>query len=448
MFQTLSDRLTKIFSSLQRGGSLREEDVTAALREIRIALLEADVALPVVKHFIQGVKEKAVGEKVLSSITPGQMVTKIVHDELVSLLGHESKGLHFSVKPPAMMMLVGLQGSGKTTTTGKLAKYLTETLRKKVLVASLDVYRPAAQEQLEILAKNLGVESLPIHPKESPEDISKRALSQGKLGNFDIVLLDTAGRLHVDATLMKELKSISDMVSPAETLLVVDSMMGQDAVRVAEAFQETLDLTGSILTRLDGDARGGAALSMRHTTGQPIKFVGVGEKPDQLEVFHPERVAGRILGQGDVVGLVEKAMGTIDKEESDRLNRRIEKGSFDLNDMATQLNQMMKMGGMGSLLKMLPGAGQLKDKASQAGFDDQAIKRQIAVIRSMTPKERRYVRLLNASRKRRVALGSGTTVQDINRLLKQFDGMSKMMKRMTKLNKKGLLKKGFDSLFR
>jgi signal recognition particle subunit SRP54 len=447
VFETLSEKLTKIFSTLNRKGALTEEDVTAALRETRIALLEADVALPVVKEFIQRIKEKAVGTDVLSSITPGQMVVKIVHDELVSILGQGSKELNFAVKPPAVMMLVGLQGSGKTTSTAKLAKYLKEKLRKKVLVASLDVYRPAAQQQLAILAASLGIESLPIHASEKPEAIAARAVSQGNLGGFDVVLLDTAGRLHVDAPLMEELKALTTLSSPVETLLVVDAMMGQDAVKVAQSFQENLDLTGLILTRLDGDARGGAALSISFITGRPIKFMGVGEKPDQLEIFHPDRIASRILGQGDIVSFVEKAMETIDKEESDRLNRKIEKGSFDLNDMATQLNQMAKMGGMGTFLKLIPGMGQLQDKMSQAGFDDGMIRRQIAIIRSMTPKERRYVQLLNASRRRRIAGGSGTTVQDVNRLLKQFEGMSKMMKRMTKLNKKGLLKDGFKGLF-
>lgn len=447
MFETLSEKLTKIFSALNRKGALTEEDVNAALRETRIALLEADVALPVVKEFIQRIKEKAVGADVLSSITPGQMVVKIVHDELVSILGQGSKDLNFAVKPPAVMMLVGLQGSGKTTSTAKLAKYLKEKLKKKVLMASLDVYRPAAQQQLEILAQSLGIESLPIHASENPEAITSRALTQGKLGGFDVVLLDTAGRLHVDAPLMEELKAITNLSSPVETLLVVDAMMGQDAVKVAQSFQENLGLTGLILTRLDGGARGGAALSISFITGRPIKFMGVGEKPDQLEIFHPDRIASRILGQGDIVSFVEKAMETIDKEESDRLNRKIEKGSFDLNDMATQLNQMAKMGGMGTFLKLIPGMGQLQDKMSQAGFDDGMIRRQVAIIRSMTPKERRYVQLLNASRRRRIALGSGTTVQDVNRLLKQFEGMSKMMKRMTKLNKKGLLKDGFKGLF-
>lgn len=447
MFESLSDKLTKIFASLQRKGALTEEDVVSALRESRIALLEADVALPVVKEFVQRIKEKAVGTDVLSSITPGQMVIKIVHDELVSILGQGTKELNFSVKPPAVILLVGLQGSGKTTTTAKLAKYLVEKLKKKVLVASLDIYRPAAQQQLEILATGLGIESLPIHSKELPLEIVSRALTQGRLGGADVILLDTAGRLHVDNPLMEELKAITELSSPAETLLVVDAMMGQDAVKVAQSFQESLSLTGLVLTRLDGDARGGAALSISHITGKPIKFMGVGEKPDQLEVFHPDRIANRILGQGDIVSFVEKAMETIDKEESDRLNRKIEKGSFDLNDMATQLNQMAKMGGMGTFLKLIPGMGQLQDKLSQAGFDDGVIRRQIAIIRSMTPKERRYVQLLNASRRRRIALGSGTTVQDVNRLLKQFEGMSKMMKRMTKLNKKGLLKNGFKGLF-
>lgn len=447
MFQNLSDRLSNIFGVLQKKGHLTADDVEMALREVRIALLEADVALPVVKDFIQNIKTKAVGEKVLESITPTQLVIKIVQDELTALLGTDTKGLSFSVQPPALFMMVGLQGTGKTTTTGKLAKWLTEKHRKKILMASLDIYRPAAMEQLAVLGTSVGVDTLEIVPSESPLQIAQRAHKMAKLAGYDAVFLDTAGRLHVDDALMNELKEVAQNIPLAEILLVVDAMTGQDAVRVASAFNESLDLTGIILTRLDGDARGGAALSVVHATGKPIKFSGTGEKLDQIDVFHPDRVAARILDQGDVVSLVEKAMETVDKQDADRLNKKINAGTFDLNDMATQLNQMIKMGGMGALLKMLPGARQLQDKVNEAGFDDQALRRQVAIIRSMTLKERRYSKLMNASRRRRVAEGSGTTVQDVNRLLKQFDGMSKMMKKMGKLNKKGLLNKGFGNLF-
>ena len=439
MFQNLSERLSKILTGLQRKGALTADDVTNALREVRIALLEADVALPVVKTFIARIKEKAVGEEVLSSVTPAQLVMKIVHDELTAILGAESKELNFKVEAPAVFMMVGLQGAGKTTTTAKLAKYFKEKHKKKLYMVSLDVYRPAAMEQLEILGKTIDVATHPIDAGADPLTIAKKAFKEAKLGGYDALFLDTAGRLHIDEGLMDELVDVTEALPVTETLLVVDAMTGQDAAHIGTAFQERLPLTGIVLTRLDGDARGGAALSMREVTGQPIKFSGVGEKLDQLEIFHPERIAGRILDQGDVVSLVEKAMETVDKEAADRLNKRIEKGSFDLDDMATQLNQMMKMGGMGALLKTMPGAQQIKNKVSEAGFDDKAIKRQIAIIRSMTPKERRHVKLLNASRRQRVAAGSGTTVQDVNRLVKQFDGMSKMMKKMGKLNKKGLL---------
>lgn len=447
MFQNLSERLSNIFGALQKKGHLTADDVDTALREVRIALLEADVALPVVKAFIEKIKNKAVGEKVLESITPTQLVIKIVQDELTSLLGTDTKGLNFSVQPPAVFMMVGLQGTGKTTTTGKLAKWLTEKHRKKILMASLDIYRPAAMEQLDVLGASAGVDTLEVVPSESPLQIAKRAHKMAKLGGYDAVFLDTAGRLHVDDALMNELKEVAQAVPLAEILLVVDAMTGQDAVRVASVFNDSLDLTGIVLTRLDGDARGGAALSVVHTTGKPIKFSGTGERLDQIDVFHPDRVAARILDQGDVVSLVEKAMETVDKQEADRLNKKISAGTFDLNDMATQLNQMMKMGGMGALLKMLPGARQLQDKVSEAGFDDRALRRQVAIIKAMTPKERRYSKLMNASRRRRVAEGSGTTVQDVNRLLKQFDGMSKMMKRMGKLKKKGLLDKGLGNFF-
>ena len=447
MFQNLSDKLTHIFNGLQKRGALTEDDVNAAMREVRIALLEADVALPVVKTFIGRVKEKAVGEKIISSVTPGQLVMKIVHDELKEVLGGETADLNLSVAPPAAIMMVGLQGAGKTTTTAKLAKRLKEKHRKKVYMASLDVYRPAAMEQLKILGDSIDVATFPIESNLTPLKIAEKAYHDAKLGGYDVIFFDTAGRLHIDDALMGELRDISSAVEVAETLLVVDAMTGQDAVRIAEAFQHSLPISGIVMTRLDGDARGGAALSMREVTGQPIKFSGTGEKLDQLEVFHPERVSSRILDQGDVISLVEKAAETVDKEAADRLNKKIEKGSFDLDDMATQLSQMMKMGGLGSLIKMLPGAQQLKNKVSEAGFDDQMMRRQIAIIRSMTPHERRYSKILNASRRRRIASGSGTSVQDVNRLLKQYDGMSKMMKKMGKLNKKGMLGKGLGNLF-
>lgn len=444
MFQNLSDRLGQVFDKLKRRGSLREEDVTAALREVRIALLEADVALPVVKDFVAAVLEKAVGQEVLKSVTPAQMVIKIVNDQLVETLGSETQALNFATTPPAVFLMAGLQGSGKTTSTAKLAKFLTEKQNKKVLMASLDVYRPAAQEQLEILGQQISVATLPIHSADKPAKITKRALDMGRKEGYDVVLLDTAGRLHLDTALMQELEEIKKLSNPVETLLVVDAMTGQDAVNIGKSFNETLGITGIILTRIDGDARGGAALSMRAITGCPIKFVGVGEKIDQLDVFHPDRIAGRILDMGDVVSLVEKAAEHIDEEEAAKLQRKMEKGKFDLNDLASQLKQMQKMGGMGQLMNMLPGVGKMKDKIAKAGFDDKAVAHQLALINSMTLKERRYPKLLNASRKKRVAAGSGLEVQAINRLLKQFEGMSKMMKKMKKLGKKGMMRQGMQ----
>lgn len=445
MFENLSQKITNIFSALRRHGALSEQDVTAALREVRIALLEADVALPVIKDFIEKVKTEAIGQEVLQSITPAQMVIKIVNDQLVALLGAEAEGLNLNVQPPAVILMVGLQGSGKTTTTGKLAKWLN---KKHVMLASLDVYRPAAQDQLEILAKSIGVDSLPIVPGEKPLDITKRALQEAKKKGVEVLLLDTAGRLHIDEELMNELKNVHALAKPQETLLVVDSMMGQDAVNVAKNFKEALPLTGIILTRIDGDARGGAALSMRHVTGCPIKFIGSGEKLDQFEVFHPDRIAGRILGMGDIVTLVEKAAERLDKDATDQLNKRLQKGVFDLNDMAAQLRQVQKIGGMSGIMAMLPGAEALKGKMSSMGMDDKLVKKQLAIIGSMTPRERKYPKLLNASRKRRIANGSGTTVQDINVLLKQFEGMGKMMKQMNKLGRKGMLRQGLSNLLK
>ena len=445
MFENLSQKITNIFSGLRRHGALSEQDVTAALREVRIALLEADVALPVIKDFIEKVKVQAIGQEVLQSITPAQMVIKIVNDQLVALLGSEAEPLNLAAQPPVVIMMVGLQGSGKTTSTGKLAKWLG---KKHVMLASLDVYRPAAQDQLEILAKSLNIDSLPIVPGEKPLDITKRALSEAKRKGAEVLILDTAGRLHIDEALMDELKKVHSLAKPQETLLVVDAMMGQDAVNVATNFKAALPLTGIILTRIDGDARGGAALSMRHVTGCPIKFIGSGEKLDQFEVFHPDRIAGRILGMGDIVTLVEKAAERLDKDTTDQLNRRLQKGIFDLSDMAAQLRQVQKIGGMSGIMSMLPGAEALKGKMSSMGMDDKLVKKQLAIIGSMTPRERKYPKLLNASRKRRVANGSGTAVQDINVLLKQFESMGKMMKKMNKLGQKGMLRQGLSNFLK
>lgn len=447
MFENLSNRLTGIFDRLRGRGALSEQDVAAAMREIRVALLEADVALPVVKTFIDQVKEKAIGQDVLKSITPGQQIVKIVHDHLVDALSHEHQELNLAGTPPVFIMMVGLQGSGKTTTTAKLARHITNKERKKVLLASLDIYRPAAQEQLAILGREIQVESLEIIPAEKPLAIAKRAADRARKEGFDIVLLDTAGRLHVDEELMLELQQVRDAVSPIETLLVADSMTGQDAVNVAQVFNEKVSITGIVLTRVDGDARGGAALSMRGVTGCPIKFLGVGEKVDKIEVFHPDRIAGRILDMGDVLSLVEKAAETIDQAEAEKMAAKMQKGQFDLDDMAMQLQQMMKMGGMSGLMGMMPGIGKIKDKISSAGLDDRLVKRQVAIIQSMTKAEKKNVKLLNASRRRRIAEGSGTTVADVNRLIKQYIQMADMMKKMGKLGKGGLLRNGLKGLF-
>jgi signal recognition particle subunit SRP54 len=446
MFEGLTGRLGDIFDRLRKRGALSEEDVGAALREVRIALLEADVALPVVKQFVAGVKEKAVGQEVLRSITPGQMVIKIVHDHLVEMLGTESEGINLNAAAPVPVLMVGLQGSGKTTTTAKIALRLKTRERKKVLMASLDVRRPAAQEQLRILGEQVEVATLPIVPGQQPVEIAKRALQTGRLEGYDVVMLDTAGRLAIDEELMAEVAAVRDATRPAETLLVADAMTGQDAVNVATAFQQKVGITGIVLTRIDGDARGGAALSMRAITGKPIKLLGVGEKVDALEAFHPDRIAGRILGMGDVVSLVEKAAESIDREEAEKLARKMEKGSFDLDDMANQLRQIRKMGGMSGMMGLLPGIGKIKKQLEGANIDEGILKRQEAIISSMTKAERRNPDLLKASRKRRIALGSGTTVQDVNRLLKQFQDMQTMMKKVKKLGQKGLMRQGLSAL--
>lgn len=449
MFKGLSQRLGDVFDKLRGRGALSEEDVAAALREVRIALLEADVALPVVKEFIDSVKEKAVGQEVLKSVTPVQMVIKIVHDHLVEFLGHAESDLNLQTNPPTVVMMVGLQGSGKTTTTGKLAKRFKEKERKRVLMASLDIYRPAAQEQLAVLGLQNEIDTLPIIEGQKPVDIARRAHDQARFGGYDILFLDTAGRLHIDAELMDELKAVKDLTKPAEIMLVADSMTGQDAVNIAKAFNDEIGITGITLTRVDGDARGGAALSMKTVTGCPIKFVGTGEQADKLEVFHPSRIASRILDMGDVVSLVEKAAETIDQKESERLAKRMESGQFNLNDMAIQLRQITKMGGMGAIMKMMPGIGKLEDKLSGAmGMEEKMIQRQLAIISSMTSKERRFPKLLNASRKKRIAPGAGVSIADVNRLLKQHEQMEKMLKRVKKLGRKGMLRNGIESLFR
>ena len=413
------------------------------MRELRVALLEADVALPVVKDLLGRVSLKAVGEEVIRGINPAQMVVKIVHDELVSALGSEASEINLAANPPVPVLMVGLQGSGKTTTTAKLGLRLQSRERKKVLMASLDTRRPAAQEQLAVLGKQTGVATLPIVAGEDAVTIAKRAIESGKLEGFDIVLLDTAGRLHIDDELMDEAAQIEAAVHPAETLLVADSLTGQDAVNVASQFAAKLKLTGIVLTRADGDARGGAALSMRATTHCPIKFIGVGEKMDALEVFNPERIAGRILGMGDIVGLVERAAETVDREKAERIAKKAAKQGLDLEDYAGQLAELTKMGGISALIGMLPGVNKLQSKLDQAGIDNSIIKRQRAIISSMTPAERRDVKLLNASRKRRIAAGSGTRVEDVNRLLKQFLDMNRAMKQMGKLGPKAFMRHGF-----
>lgn len=442
MFESLSERLGDVFDRLRKRGTLSTDDVTAALREIRIALLEADVALPVVKDFIKKVGEQAAGEAIVRAIAPGQMVVKIVHDSLVEMLGAQSQGLNLNAEPPVAILVVGLQGAGKTTTVAKIARRLTEKDKKKVLMASLDVYRPAAQEQLGILGKQTNVAVLTPIADEAPVAIAKRALGDARKEGFDVVLLDTAGRLQIDDLMMAEVEAIRDAVTPAETLLVADAMTGQDALNVAETFHERIGLTGIVLTRLDGDARGGAALSMRAATGCPIKFVGVGEKIDQLEAFYPDRIAGRILGMGDIVSLVEKAQAVAKDEDIERLTAKMEKGRFDLDDMAQQFRQLRKMGGLGELVSHLPGLSKLQKNQANSKIDAGLLRRQEAIIGSMTPTEKRNPKVLHASRKQRIAKGSGTDVRDVNRLLKQFRDMQTMMKKMKKMGKAGLGKQG------
>ena len=447
MFDALSDRFSGIFDGLRKRGALTEADVGEALREVRLAMLEADVALPVVKDFVARVRERAVGAEVLGAVSPGQTVAKIVNDALVEALGGEGAvPLNLAAAPPVPILMVGLQGSGKTTTSGKLALRLTTRDRRRVLLASLDTQRPAAQLQLAQLAERAGVTSLPIIAGQTPVQIAHRAMEAGRREGFDVVILDTAGRLSIDQALMDEVREIRAATSPVETLLVVDAMTGQDAVQTAQAFNDAVGVTGIVLTRMDGDARGGAALSMRQITGAPIKFSGSGEKIDALEEFHPERVAGRILGFGDIVGLVERASETIDQDEAEKLAKKMMRGVFTLEDYAAQLKQISKMGSISSILGMLPGMGAMKQKIEDANIDQTIFKRQSAIISSMTIKERRAPDIIKANRKKRIAAGSGTTVQDVNRLLKQFDDMSTMMKRMGKLGQKGLMRQGIGAL--
>ena len=435
MFDTLQTRLGGVFDKLRGRGALSEADVDEALREVRDSLIDADVALPVVKDFIDKVRPRAIGENVIRSVTPGQQVVKIVHDVLVETLGSESVGLELG-SPPAPILMVGLQGSGKTTTSAKLAMMLQNRDKKRVLMASLDVSRPAAMEQLKILGEQAGVPTLPILANQMPLDIAKRALAAAKVGGYDVVILDTAGRQHVDEALMNEVAQVRDAVKPHETLLVADSLTGQDAVNIAKAFNERVSISGIILTRADGDARGGAALSMRAVTGAPIKFLGMGEKLDALEAFHPARVAARILDMGDVVSLVERAAETLDKEQAEKIARKMKKGEFDMNDLAEQLRQMSKLGGMKGVLAMLPGVGKIKDQLATAGLDDSLLKRQEAIILSMTKTERVKPDIINGSRRKRIAGGAGVEVQDVNKLLKMHRQMSDMMKRMGKMGGK------------
>mgnify|MGYP000043385659 CR=1 FL=1 len=448
MFESLSERLSGVFDRLTKQGALSEDDVKTALREVRVALLEADVSLPVARDFVKAVQEKATGQAVTKSVTPGQQVVKIVHDELVEVLrGDEDPGTLKIDNPPAPILMVGLQGSGKTTTTGKLAKRLKEREGKKVLMASLDIYRPAAMDQLAILGQQVGVDTLPIVKGESAVQIAKRAKTQAALGGYDVYLLDTAGRLQIDQTLMKEVEDVRDVVTPRETLLVVDGLTGQVAVEVAEEFDDKIGISGVVLTRMDGDGRGGAALSMRAVTGKPIRFVGLGEKMDALETFEPDRIAGRILGMGDIVALVEKAQETIEAEQAERMMKRMAKGQFNMNDLRMQLEQMLKMGGMESMMGMMPGMGKMASQVKEAGFDDRVLKRQIALIQSMTKKERANPQILQASRKKRIAAGAGLEVSELNKLLKMHRQMADMMKKLGKKGGRSMLKQALGGMF-
>jgi len=430
MFENLSDRLSRVMQNLRGQGRISEDNIKETLREIRMALLEADVALPVVRDFVEQVREKAVGAEVTKSLTPGQVLVKIVNDELVAVMGEANESLNLAAQPPAVVMMAGLQGSGKTTSVGKLARFLKEREKKKVMVVSCDVYRPAAIEQLRTLAGEVGAEFFPSAADQKPQDIARAALAQARKSFVDVLIVDTAGRLHIDDTMMAEIKALHADIDPVETLFVVDAMTGQDAANTAKAFNEALPLTGVILTKTDGDARGGAALSIRQITGKPIKFMGVGEKSSALEPFHPDRVASRILGMGDVLSLVEEVSRKVDQKEAEKLAKKVMKGQgFSLQDFKEQLEQMSKLGGMGALMDKLPGMGNVPD-AVKAQASDKEMGKLVAIINSMTPQERNFPAVLKGSRKRRIAAGSGTQVQDVNKLLKQFAQMQKMMKKM------------------
>ncbi len=445
MFENLSERLSGVFDRLTKQGALSEQDVATALREVRVALLEADVSLDVAREFVRRIQDKATGQAVTKSVTPGQQVVKIVHDELVGILrGEGDPGALKIDNPPAPILMVGLQGGGKTTTTAKIAKRLKEREGKRVLMASLDTNRPAAMEQLQILGAQIGVDTLPIVKGQSAVEIARRAMTQANLGGFDVVMLDTAGRLQIDQVLMDEVAEVARVAKPRETLLVVDGLTGQVAVEVAQEFDARVGITGVVLTRMDGDGRGGAALSMRAVTGKPIRFVGLGEKMDALETFEPERIAGRILGMGDIVALVEKAQATLEQEQAERMAKRFAKGQFNMNDLKMQLEQMMKMGGMEGVMGMLPGMGKAAKQMAEAGFDDSVLRRQIALINSMTKKERANPDILQASRKKRIAAGAGLEVSELNRLLKMHRQMADMMKKM---GKGGMLKQAMRSMF-
>jgi signal recognition particle subunit SRP54 len=442
MFKNLSDRMAHTFQKLRGHGHISEDNIKDSLREVRVALLEADVALPVVQDFVGRVRERSVGQEVLKSLTPGQAFIKVVQDELTSILGAETSDLNLNVQPPAVILMAGLQGSGKTTSSAKLAVYLRERLKKKVMVVSCDVYRPAAIDQLQTLAGQVGASFHPSDPRQKPADIAREALDAAKRSFMDVLIVDTAGRLAIDQDMMDEIKQLHQAVNPSETLFVVDAMTGQDAANTAKAFGDALPLTGVVLTKADGDARGGAALSVRQVTGQPIKFMGTGEKTDAMEAFHPERVAQRILGMGDVLTLVEDVQRKVDQEAAQKLEKKIRTGKrFDLVDFRDQLEQMQNMGGMGSMMDKLPGMGQIPDSV-KAKVDDRQTVRMIAIINSMTPKERKFPDLVGkGSRKRRVANGSGTTIQEVNKLLKQYNQTQRMMKKFGKGGVKGLMKK-------
>lgn len=447
MFASLSNNLSKIINKITSKGLLTEADIDQAMREIRIALLEADVSLSVVKEIISKIKIEAQGEKLIKSISPGQMVVKIVEDELVNILGSENSAINLATKAPAIIMMVGLQGSGKTTSSAKLGLWIKQKLHKSVVLASLDIARPAAKEQLESLAKQVNLLSLPIINDETALEITKRAIEFAKTSSSDVLILDTAGRTHIDDKLMQELLEIKNIASPIETILVADALTGQDAVNIAQQFNNIVKLTSIILTRIDGDSRGGAALSIAHVTGCPIKYVGIGEKMVEFQEFHPKRIASRILGMGDVVSLVEQAVANIDQQEAEKMASKMQEGKFDLNDFLSQLRNLKKMGGISSMLGMIPGLGKIRDKIEQANLHNKDMKYQEAIILSMTEKERKDFKIINGSRRKRIAAGAGVKVNEVNRLINQFQEMSHMMRKFSKMDQKSMMRSGLSKLF-